>query len=254
MTKNNDTFKNKYESHEHSLRILELLSLYDDFMDSLTVIADMGCGSGLDIEWWANSMTRDDEPQPHNYVCYAVDRDIKQLEKDLPDNVHPVEGDYNQEHIVPRQIDLLWSHDSFQYSVNPMNTLKVWNESMTEGGMLVLTVPQCSSYEYNRFMNRVYDGCFFNYNVGGLVYMLAVNGFDCKDAYFYKAPHDPWIHAAVYKSGIAPMDPTKTRWYDLIDKGLVSDSIAASINKYGHLRQEDIIYSWLDREYYFIQD
>lgn len=248
-----DQFKNKLASHDHSLRLLELISLYDDFMDSITVIADMGCGAGLDIEWWAMAETRDDPPQPHNYVCYAVDKDISQLEKDLPPNVTAIEGDFN-ERIVPRNIDLLWSHDSFQYSTNPLGTLKNWNESMSPNGMLVLTVPQFSSYQYNRYMNRVYDGCFFNHNVCGLIYMLAVNGFDCKDAYIYKAPNDPWIHAAVYKTDIEPMDPTKTRWYDLIDAGLVNDSVAASVNKFGHLRQEDIIYPWLDREFYFVQD
>lgn len=248
-----DQFKNKLASHDHSLRLLELISLYDDFMDSITVIADMGCGAGLDIEWWANAESRDEPPIPHNYVCYAVDKDISQLEKDLPANVTAIEGDFN-ERIVPRNIDLLWSHDSFQYSTNPLGTLKNWNESMSPNGMLVLTVPQFSSYQYNRYMNRVYDGCFFNHNVCGLIYMLAVNGFDCKDAYIYKAPNDPWIHAAVYKTDIEPMDPTKTRWYDLIDAGLVNDSVAASVNKFGHLRQEDIIYPWLDREFYFVQD
>jgi trans-aconitate methyltransferase len=248
-----DQFKSKLDAHDHSLRLLELIGLYDDFMDSITVIADMGCGSGLDIEWWATAENRDEPPVPYNYVCYAVDKDISQLDKDLPTNVHPIEADFS-DRCVPRSIDLLWSHDSFQYSTNPLGTLKNWNESMSENGMLVLTVPQFSNYQYNRYMNRVYDGCFFNHNVCGLIYMLAVNGFDCKDAYIYKAPNDPWIHAAVYKSSVAPMDPTKTRWYDLIDAGLVNDSVAASVNQYGYLRQEDIIYPWLDRDFYYVQD
>lgn len=247
-----DNFLNKYDSHDHSLRVLELLSLYDSFMDSLTVIADMGCGDGLDANWWATAMTRDDPPVPYNYTVYAVDKDISKL-KDLPSNVIPLQGNFDDK-IIPRTIDLLWCHDAFQYSTNPLHTLKTWNEQMTVNGMLVLVVPQTSGHQFNRFSNRVHDGCFFNHNVCNLLYMLAVNGFDCKDSYMYKAPNDPWIHLAVYKSAIPPMDPSTTRWYDLVEKGLLADSLAASIEKHGHLRQEDIILTWLDKNWYQVLD
>ena len=46
-------FKNAYESHDHSLDVLNLLYGYDSFLDSLTTIADMGCGVGYDSQWWA---------------------------------------------------------------------------------------------------------------------------------------------------------------------------------------------------------
>lgn len=248
-----DNFRDKYESHDHSLRVMELISLYDSFMDSLTVIADMGCGSGLDINWWATAMTRDDPPVPYNYTCYAVDKDFSQLTDDLPDNVIKIQGNF-EEKLLPRTVDVMWSHDSFQYALNPLQTLKNWNEQMSLNGMLVLVVPQTSNYQYNRHVNRVYDGCFFQYNVCNLMYMLAVNGFDCKDSYMYKAPNDPWVHLAVYKTDIAPMDPATTRWYDLAEKGLLHESLVASINKHGHLRQEDIILPWLDKDWYFVKD
>ena len=38
-------FKNALESHEHSRDVLDMLYQYDTFMDSLKVIADMGCGA-----------------------------------------------------------------------------------------------------------------------------------------------------------------------------------------------------------------
>jgi trans-aconitate methyltransferase len=248
-----DNFRDKFEAHEHSLRVLELISLYDAFMDSLTVIADMGCGSGLDINWWATATSRDDPPVPYNYTCYAVDKDFSHLTDDLPGNVIKIQGNF-EEKILPRTVDVMWSHDSFQYALNPLQTLKNWNEQMTVNGMLVLVVPQTSNYQYNRHVNRVYDGCFFQYNVCNLMYMLAVNGFDCKDSYMYKAPNDPWIHLAVYKTDVPPMDPATTRWYDLIEQDLLHDSLAASINKHGHLRQEDIILPWLDKDWYFVKD
>ena len=46
-------FKNAYASHDHSRGILDLIYGYDSFLDSLSIVADFGCGAGLDAEWWA---------------------------------------------------------------------------------------------------------------------------------------------------------------------------------------------------------
>ena len=67
-------------------------------------------------------------------------------------------------------------------------------------------------------------------------------------------PNYPWISAIAYESDIAPMDRVTTTWYDLADKDLVNQSVKDSINKYGYLRQEDMICQWIDRENYFVQD
>jgi hypothetical protein len=82
--------------------------------------------------------------------------------------------------------------------------------------------------------------------------MLAVNGFDCRDAYMLKQFNDPWINVAVYKSNIEPMDPATTSWHDLIVTGLLNPTVVESITQYGYLRQEDIVYPWLDKENYFV--
>ena len=79
------------------------------------------------------------------------------------------------------------------------------------------------------------------------MYMLAVNGFDCRDCYVYMSPNYGWVHIAVYKT-MAPMDPA-TSWFDLADKNLVNDSVMASLNKYGHVRQEDLMFTWLDKDW-----
>jgi hypothetical protein len=83
---------------------------------------------------------------------------------------------------------------------------------------------------------------------------LAVNGFDCRDAYAKKEENNPWLHLAVYKSDIAPMNPATTSWFDLADLGLLNDSIVASLNKYSHVRQEDIVYPWLDKDFYRVKN
>jgi hypothetical protein len=57
---------------------------------------------------------------------------------------------------------------------------------------------------------------------------------------------------AVYKSDVAPMNPRTTTWFDLADKNLLHPSIVQSITKHGHLRQEEIVMPWLDKENYYI--
>jgi hypothetical protein len=248
-------FKNAEASHQHSLRTLESLYEYDDFMDSLRVVADMGCGAGLDIEWWATRETRDDPPEPHNYICYAVDTNPNSVEGRVRDisNIRVMTGSF-EEKIVPRSIDMLWCHDAFQYVTSPIQTLKLWNECMNVDGMMVLTVPQFQSYQYNRMVTRSVSGCFYHYNACNLIYMLAVNGFDCRDSYILKEANDPWLSIAVYKSNVAPMNPATTSWFDLASAGLLNESVLASLNKYGHVRQEELLFKWFDKDFYYVKD
>lgn len=248
-------FKNPEDSHDHSRGVLDMLYQYDSFLDSIKVVADMGCGSGLDVKWWAELTTRDDPPEPHNYIVYAVDRDVSKIERSLlakNDNIRVVESDYDSVHL-PLQADLVWSHDSFQYSLNPLHTLSHWNKYMNVNGMLVLSVPMHTAYSYDRLQTRSHSGCFYTYNICNLMYMLAVNGFDCRDCYTYMAPNYGWVHFAVYKNH-GPMNPATTTWFDLADKNLISNSAMESLNKYGHVRQEDLMFTWLDKDWRFAKN
>lgn len=247
-------FKNSYESHEHSKKTLEILYGYDTFLDSLELVADFGCGTGLDSHWWATLMTRDDPPEPRNYRVYSVDKNLSRLDKQTQNlsNVFAFEKDFdNEDMVIPAPVDLLWSHDSFQYVTNPLKTLKLFNQQMNVNGMLILIFPQAQHYAYNRFQANSHSGVYFNHNIVSLMYMLAVNGFDCNDAYFLKEENDPWLHAAVYKSDIQPMDPKTTTWFDLAEKNLINESVIESLTKFGHVKQEDIITNWLDKDFYF---
>jgi len=247
-------FKNPDESHEHSRKTLDLIYKYDDYLDSLTVVADMGCGAGFDAKWWATLQTRDDPPEFHNYIVYAVDQNIQQIDPSilaLP-NVHPIEGNF-EERVIPRQVDLLWAHDVFQYSLNPLKCLQTWKSSMNVNGMLILSVPQTTYYKNNRLTIANHSGQYYSYNILNLMYMLALSGFDCRDAYFYRKRETPWLYAAVYATEHEPLDSGAT-WYDLAERNLINDSVVASVNKYGHARIEDIVVAWLDRDFYTITD
>ena len=246
-------FKNAQESHEHSRKILDILYGYDSFLDSLETVADFGCGAGLDLQWWATLMTRDDPPEPRNYTCYAVDKNVKRILPEVQDlaNVRVIEADIDSvDPPVPVKIDFIWCHDTFQYITDPLQTLKTWNKQLNVNGMLLLSFPQSIYYEYNRLKNTSWSGCFYNHNIVTLMYMLAVNGFDCRDAYFYKNTEDPWLYAAVYKTDIAPMDPKTTTWYDLADKNLLNDNVLECLHRYGHVRQDEILTTWLTKDFH----
>jgi len=239
--------------NRHSLNTLRLLEPYETFLESIRFVADMGCGTGDDTRWWATLCNKNDPPEPYNFIVYAVDTDGTKLDR-VPElkNIFKFQEKFDKEALFPVPVDFIWAHDCLQYSTNPLHTLKKWNDYMNRDGMLVVTVPQHTSIEYGRQYSRGYNQCYFHWTPLMLIYMLAVNGFDCRDAYLLKKFQDPWIQMAVYKSGIAPMDPQTTTWHELAERNLLHPSIVDSLNANGFIKQEEIIMPWLDKELYFI--
>lgn len=245
-------FNNPHQSHAHSLEVLNLLKEHDTFMESISSIADMGAGAGLDCLWWANATTRDTPSEPLNLKVYAVDKVETRFDFDMPDRVVPIVRDFEKS-CLPVPVDVIWCHDAFQYAVNPLHTLRIWNQQMNENGMLYIGMPLLNYNEYGRWQRQGRNFQFYNHGFLSLVYMLAVNGFDCHDAYFRKAVDDPWLHAAVFKTAQTPRDPSTTTWYDLVEAGLVNDSLANSLRTFGHVREQDALFPWLDKALYRIE-
>lgn len=245
-------FPTAAESHAHSLQTLNYLNAHNDFMDELSFICDMGCGNGDDLLWWSTVTYFDenDNEVPRNYRCVGIDKDLRQVPNGkLPKNARLIQEDFESFQLAVKA-DLIWSHDSFRYAINPLSTLKHWNIQINENGMLVLIVPQTVNIVYNKLATRSFPGCYYNHTIASLMYMLAVNGFDCSDGQMMKQPNDPWLHCIAYKSDVEPMDPVTTSWYHLAERGLLPDSAVESIKKWGYLRQEELVTTWLDKQYY----
>jgi hypothetical protein len=113
--------------------------------------------------------------------------------------------------------------------------------------MLVLILPQTTNMEFNRQAFDQPSGCYYNHTMVSLIHMLAVTGWDCRSGFFSKAPGDPWLRAIVYKSDLAATDPRTTTWYNLAERGLLPTSAEESVNRYGYLRQHDLVLPWLDK-------
>ena len=241
-------FMSPQDSHKHSLKTLETFYEFDDFMESIDTLVDMGCGTGLDLEWWATRTTRDNNPRPLNIKCMGIDRAPSlPLAHKYPNLTY---RSSNFEQPIPIghcKYDVIWSHDSFQYAINPFQTLRNWRDVVSDGGMMILILPQTTNLEFNVKAFDQRDGVYWHWTLVNLIHVLAVSGWDCHSGFFLKSPTDPWIHAVVYKSLHDPMDPQTTRWYDLIEKNLLPDSAVASINRHGYLRQRDLVLPWIDK-------
>lgn len=244
-----DLFKTGADSHQHSKKILDLLYDHDDFMDSIKRIMDVGCGDGHDIIWWADAETRDDVPERHNYACIALDKNLKRYNgnKHKPKNVIAVEADF-MTHKLSRPVDLIWCHNTLQYTENPAAALRKFNEFLAPGGVLLLSVPQTVNIEHNRWSSNCYPGQPFSFTISNLIYMLACAGFDCKDGLFNKEAGSPWLNGMVYKSEHAPVVTTETTWYELMAKGLLPDSADAAVTRFGYLPQNELLTRWIDQD------
>jgi SAM-dependent methyltransferase len=231
-----------------SLGVLNALYEYDDFMESIRNLVDLGCGTGEDLAWWATRTTRSDSPQPLNIKCVGVDT-VEQLpmvhkyanvtyqRNNFEGEVHPSRDGF----------DVLWCHDAFQYCLDPVGTLGRWKQIASPGAMLVISVPETMTILRNQATFHLPSGVFYHYTLVNLIYMLAVNGWDCRSGFFQKLPQDPWIRAVVYKSDYQPEHPTRLSWYDLVDLKLLPETADKSILAHGYLQQQDLVVPWLDQ-------
>jgi SAM-dependent methyltransferase len=241
-------FRNSAESHQHSLQTLNQLYEYDDFMASIHTVADIGCGTGEDLAWWATRTVRNDANAKLNIKCQGIDILSKLPIADQYSNITYQRTDFEGIiHTSSGKFDILWCHNAFQYAINPFQTLSNWHDITSHGAMLALTIPQTTNIHQKDLDFTQHDGCYYHYTMVSLINMLAMTGWDCKSGFFKKNPTDNWLHAVVYKSDHAPFNLKKTRLYDLVDAKLLPDSADKSILAKGFLDQKDLVLPWLDK-------
>jgi hypothetical protein len=242
------TFTSSTERFEHSLKnVLSHLVEYDSFMESVARVAGLGSDKeAFDMLWWADAKTRDDVPIDLNIKCTVINT----IDKILPShkNIAFQRESITKPSKTKKPYDVLWAYDVLQYVTDPYATLANWWKIATTDSMLVIAVPQTTNLEFNKQEFHVRKNHKYHYTLPMLIYMLAVNGWDCKDGFFKKEPNDPWLYAIVYRSNIKPKDPTITNLYHIAeDTDLLPDCVVRSLNKHGLLRQRDLELSWIDK-------
>jgi SAM-dependent methyltransferase len=241
-------FDTPEQSHAHSLETLNLLYEYDDFMSSIDTLADMGCGSGLDLEWWATRTSRDEAQTPLNIKCTGIDLFAQLPMAQKYRNIRYQTQNFEDPLVLgTRKFDVIWCHDSFQFVIDPFDTLSQWRQAMNPDGMLILIVPQTTNIDHRVQAYDQRDGSYWHWTMVNLIHVLAVTGWDCAGGFFKKSINDPWLHAVVYNSNHQPLDPRTARWYDLVEQKRLPESAVKSVEKYGYLRQRDLVLPWLDK-------
>lgn len=244
---NYSSFNSQQLAHEHSKKnILDFLYQYDDFMESIGRMVDLGCqNEALDMLWFANATTNDSLETPLNIKCVGQS-DIKQL---IPKNkgISFQKGAPEFLSKTSKKFDVLFCYDTLQWILNPYQALNNWWHIADNDSMLIIAVPQTTNVEFSMLTYDAKLNHKYHYTIPILLYMLAVNGWDCNGGFFKKAIGDPWIFAVVYKSNIEPMDPQTTNLYTLVEEtDLLPKSAVQSINQYGMIRQQDLLLPWLD--------
>lgn len=245
---NYSSFSSQQSAFEHSKKhILDLFYQYDDFMESIGRVVDLGCDTeAFNMLWFANATTRTEQALPLNIKCVGQS-DIKKL---IPKHkgISFQKGPPELLSSTKKKFDILFCHDTLQFIIDPYQALRNWWHIANQDAMLVIAIPQTTNVEFNNLEFNASLNHKHHYTIPMLIYMLAVNGWDCNGGFFKKEIGDPWIFAIVYKSNIEPMDPYLTNLYTLTEEtDLLPESAVQSITKYGMIRQQDLVLPWLDK-------
>ena len=232
-----------------SLPVLTLLGEHHEFMESIKNIAIMEDRTGDDSAWWSDYRFDEENKSQYNISVFTEKNTIRNANK--RPNIKIFEKDISNTEAKNESFDIIWANSCLQRSVNPFETLRHWWSLLKTDGMLCLSVPQ-NNYidDLSRWQIHSYSGEYFNWNMVNLIQSLATCGFDCREGHFKQKQHDLNIWAAVYKSGVSPLDPKTTNWYHLLEKQLTPASIDECIMKLGYVRHEFLKVEWLDHTIY----
>lgn len=210
---------------------------YPDTLSSIKSLAIIGVDDGLLIDTF--TQFKDLCAKPYNYKICAVDdksggimgkyRKIR--------NVEFVGVHYREHFVLPNPVDLIYT-EKFDTIRTPYHFIHNANESMNDGGVLCFTVQSGIDTQYNRPKMILSNG-FYNWTIPSLTYLLATNGFEC--AHYRK--RGSLIDVFVYKKTDPLGDVT---WYELSDRGLLTDSIKEVVLKYGYLTDDNLVITWID--------
>lgn len=246
-------FASELDSHQHSLDTLNHLNSHYDFKISVGSVLDVGCALELmDLRYWANltdELNINDPNKPLNINCVGLSN--LDIPKPTEKNIKFKKQDFNTGHgfgEFKTQFDVVWCHDVMQYSWNPIWFLNNINQVMSDGAMLYLCVPSTVNVLYNKFTSYTPSHCYNTFTITQILYLLALNGFEIKDFHIKKEPFVDIIEAVTYKN-TEPLD-YNTTWYDLLEKDLLSDSMAEIVQRNGYLSNQGLISKWLDGTVY----
>jgi SAM-dependent methyltransferase len=236
---------NDSASRSHSLNMLWGLSTFGEFMESISTVLDVGCGTGHDALWWATATDGAEEsPQPLNIQVTGLDiQDNINKEYAIPGNLKFQFEDWNTV-TFKKQFDVVWTHNTLHTTQDPLKFLHKMNEFCADGGMLALSFPTTSNMFYGDPDYRIYQEAPHSITMIHLIYMLVLSGFNCNDGFFTKQPGTNIISAIVYKDTDEVYNHGDCPLAEYND--LLPDSCQEQLQKYNYLTNKGLLLRWLD--------
>lgn len=239
-------------NHAHSLETLNLLNLYQDYMDNIQNVSDMGCGYGYDSAWFAQ--LHSDSGVDRKIKVNAVDIHLDHIYTSKHDNITYIQQDFGSTGIEHNSQDLIWAHNSLQYSLAPMYTLFHWWQLLKEEGMLLVTIPYNFGVDTHKDRLKVetiyYNSCYYNWTMGNLIMNLVATGFDCRNSHFKIDKENGYLYASVYK--LPELPNPSMNWYEMCDRKILPLSIEKAVMGNGNFKETDIVCEWIDRTQYML--
>ena len=118
------------------------------FDQSLNIL-DVGCGLGMQAEWWATRRPKLDSDKfglKASTECHGVD--LHPADGGLIDKFFFKQEDYHNMSYDDGQFDIVWSHFSLEYSATLIITLADWLRDCKRDGRLAITVPISFTKEF----------------------------------------------------------------------------------------------------------
>lgn len=223
------------------------LSLFDETMwDQFLTVLDVGYGSGKHAAWWN---TRRPWNQKEEFAPFTecVGIDLFEPDPEFKNQFKYELGDYHKLPWDKHKFDIIWSHYSLQYSTNPHKALWEWRRVLKPTGRLYLTVPSHDYYNRSTVYHRVehYTGSVFT--VTSLLYMLALNGYNTREAKIYRSKSEPFIRIDVPVNALIkkPLNNLEVSLYNLAEQKLLPPHVEHAVLKTGILKDEDLITMWI---------
>lgn len=240
-------FESDQASHLHSLQTIQLIEKYESYLMGIRTIYDMGCGSGKDAQYFLSmKYPSNGIMTPYQFKVVGIDVNDVNVRHNDP-RLTFIKYDF-EEYDNGLNADMIWSHDSFRFAIDPLKTLRNWWKILNLNGMLAIITPQTTNIHHGKPVNRTYPSNFYHYTITNLIYMLAVSGFDLRDNRFWKEPNDPWLHLIAYKGDFEPFqNPRVVTWYQLLDR--LPDRWVGEVKKTGYLKEEVLQTHWINGQF-----
>lgn len=216
--------------------------------DQLLDVLDVGCGDGIQAEWWASRQPPDAEDRydiKPSVECHGVD--LFPPSSDLVNKFYYKQGDYHNLTYKDSQFDIVWSHFSLEYSPTPFKALAEWRRVCKPDGHLYLTIPGSFKKKFGRIHTGIKPGQQSWFTVPMLMYMLAYTGWSPKNSFFEQDFKNGVIRGliAANPEQSTAIDPVTTNLYEMAEKGVFNEWCNAMINDTGTFDESRLVITWV---------